>query len=132
MTVTPDDVRTHRYHASSITGQGLPWVAASALEGAETISISLAEEAPSVRAYTVRLHFAETGGADVGQRVFSVRLQDRTVLTDFDIARAAGGPNRAVVRSFHGIPVTNELKIGLTASAGASSISGVEVVAETP
>ena len=92
----------------------------------------LAKEATSVRSYTVRLHFAETGGADVGQRVFSVRLRDRTVLTDFDIAKAAGGPHRAVVRSFHGIAVTNELTIGLTSSTGASSISGVEVVAETP
>ena len=43
------------------------------------------------RPYTVRLHFAEFGVSGPGQRKFNVDINDHRVLTDFDIAAAAGG-----------------------------------------
>jgi len=50
--------------------------------------------------YRVRLHFAETYWAEAGKRVFDVAANGRPLLTDFDVFRAAGGADRAVVREF--------------------------------
>jgi hypothetical protein len=50
--------------------------------------------------YRVRLHFAEFILDGANQRQFNVTAQGQTVLTNFDIYAAAGGKNRAVVRSF--------------------------------
>jgi hypothetical protein len=48
----------------------------------------------------VTLKFAETQFTNVGDRVFSLSINDDTVLTDFDIVARAGGPNRAVDQTF--------------------------------
>ena len=83
--------------------------------------------------YTVRLHFAEPDGLPAGQRVFDVALQGRTVLPQFDIARAAGGDRSGVVREFKGIVIQKDLKITLTRAPGAKAgpaLSGVELIAE--
>jgi hypothetical protein len=59
-------------------------------------------------------------------------LQGQEVLHDFDIAREAGGPNRALVKERKGIRVKKELTVTLTpASAGKEPVlCGVEVIAE--
>lgn len=54
-------------------------------------------------AYVVHLGFAETYLQAAGQRLFDVSINGAKVLAAFDIFAAAGGMNRAVVRSF---PVT--------------------------
>ena len=53
--------------------------------------------------YTVRLHFAEVFGDTPGQRVENVSINGVPVLTDFDPVVAAGGPMKAVVRTFANI-----------------------------
>jgi hypothetical protein len=53
--------------------------------------------------YNVLLKFAEISRTAVGQRVFSVVINGTTVLSNFDIVAAAGGPLIAVDRTF---PVT--------------------------
>jgi hypothetical protein len=60
--------------------------------------------------YTVRLHFAEAyfgtevaGFGGGGDRVFSVLSNGQFLLKDFDIFREAGGPNRALVKTFRGL-----------------------------
>ena len=50
--------------------------------------------------YTVRLHFAENYWTSSGKRLFHVSINGTRVLSDFDIAAAAGGPNKAIVKSF--------------------------------
>jgi hypothetical protein len=50
--------------------------------------------------YLVRLHFAEIYWTRTGQRIFSVQINNHTVLSNFDIIKEAGGPNRAIVREF--------------------------------
>jgi glucuronoarabinoxylan endo-1,4-beta-xylanase len=50
--------------------------------------------------YLVRLHFAETYWTQVGQRLFDVSINREPVLTNFDILKTAGGPNRALVEQF--------------------------------
>jgi hypothetical protein len=67
--------------------------------------------------YTVRLGFADGANTQPGQRVFDVRLQGRTVAEGLDVVREAGGPGRAVVREFAGIPVDRDLKLELVPRA---------------
>lgn len=50
--------------------------------------------------YNVRLHFAEGFFTTSGSRVFNVVLNGQNVLSNFDIAAAAGGANKAVVKEF--------------------------------
>jgi glucose/arabinose dehydrogenase len=55
--------------------------------------------------YRVRMHFAEiyhgiSNANGVGARVFDVKLENATVLHDFDIFAQAGGAARAITRTF--------------------------------
>ncbi len=50
--------------------------------------------------YVVELFFAENYWKVPGRRLFAVFINNRQVLNDFDIAAAAGGPNRAIDRVF--------------------------------
>jgi Malectin domain len=109
-------------------------VAASGVKGIHAVVLTLNKERGKDRVYTVRLHFAEPDRVAPGERVFHVALQRREVLRDFDIARSAGGANKAVVREFHGVRAGNELTVTLTPAASAQVrvpiLCGIEVVAE--
>ncbi|KAF3323791.1 putative LRR receptor-like serine/threonine-protein kinase [Carex littledalei] len=56
--------------------------------------------------YTVRLHFAEivfSGDntyTSLGERLFNVFIQGKLVLEEFNIAKSAGGPGKAVIKNF--------------------------------
>ncbi|MGB2824520.1 MAG: malectin domain-containing carbohydrate-binding protein, partial [Phycisphaerae bacterium] len=76
------------------------------------------------------LHFAEPEPLEPGGRILNVSLEGKPVLRDFDIAKAAGGTSKAVVREFKGVQVTGELDISLSAGKGRTLICGVEIVAE--
>ena len=83
--------------------------------------------------YTVRLHFAETydGITGDGQRVFSVAVNDQTVLKDFDPYKEAGGFQKPVVKEIKGVAVTDgQLVIGFTANIQNPEINGIEILAE--
>jgi outer membrane protein assembly factor BamB len=77
------------------------WVASSGIRGVR--KIVLAPGRAKGTSWVVCLHFAEPDNIPAGRRVFDVTLQGRTVLKGFDIVRAAGGPRRAVVRTFPGV-----------------------------
>ena len=51
-------------------------------------------------AQTVTLYFAETYLSGPGQRLFDVTVNGTTVLSKFDIYAGAGGPNRAIAKTF--------------------------------
>ena len=83
--------------------------------------------------YTVRLHFAETfeGITGDGQRVFSVSINDKTVLKDLDLYKEAGGPQKPLVKEFKNVAVTNkELVIGFTSNIENPEINGIEIFSE--
>jgi len=83
------------------------------------------------RPFTVALTFAEPDGLAPGQRIFSVRLQGREVLADFDIAREAGGVNRSVVKEFRGVQVHDALEIEFAGSSeNPAVLCGVELIEE--
>jgi hypothetical protein len=81
------------------------------------------------RIYTVRLVFAEIEGLAAGARRFDVALQGRERLTDFDIAREAGGPWREIVKEFHEVAVRDHLRITLTPRGGAKPVlCGIQAI----
>ena len=155
-----DQPQWYRHHNSRVEGE-YNWIAASGVAGLREVRIRMfiqpgqnpsrvdafdkhigqiptwsedqikgAFERP--RPYTVRLYFAETQGAEAGQRRFNVLLQGRRVLEDFDIVKQAGGPNRLVVREFKGIGIQDDLKVNLTPAATGRQpmLSGIEIVIE--
>jgi len=129
--VRPSRPKAFRHHMSVIEDGELKWVAASGLEGVESMAIRLAGKGAAARPYTVRLHFAEpAAGAIAGERVFTVNLQGKDVLKDFDIVNAAAGPRRAIVREFRRVMVTEHLELGFSAKEGKPLVCGVEIVAQ--
>ena len=77
--------------------------------------------------YTVRLHFAEPSYNNAGQRRFNVGINNAPVLTNFDIVAAAGGRDKAVVRSF-AATADNTGQIVLTFTQGAVDYPLVNVI----
>ncbi|KAK9031015.1 hypothetical protein V6N11_032413 [Hibiscus sabdariffa] len=71
--------------------------------------------------YTVNLFFAETGFPDPtshswkskARRVFDVYIQGTRELRDFDIAKEAGGVERAIIKNFTANVIANHLEIHL-------------------
>jgi outer membrane protein assembly factor BamB len=117
-----------RKHSSRIGGEGLPWVAASGVKGMSSATLTLNKDAKEAAPFTVRLTFAELEGRKPGERVFDVRLQGQDVLQGFDIAREAGGADRAFVKEFT-VPASTEIKLTMTPRKGQTLLCGLEVVA---
>ncbi|HUT32471.1 MAG TPA: PQQ-binding-like beta-propeller repeat protein [Planctomycetota bacterium] len=116
-----------------IAGTDIPWVYTSGYAADKSLAFRLLDGGAAPAAYTVRLHFAEPEGLAPGQRVFSVVLQGKVVLADFDIVKEAGGPRRALVKEFRGIEVKDFLRIQLRPSDGAArgpALCGVQAVRE--
>lgn len=91
--------------------------------------------------YTLQLYFAETffgpqnpGKGGSGERIFDVYCNGRTLLENFDIYHVAGGANRALVRTFHGVAPNSQGKILLTFSPvkNYASVNALEVLDESP
>ena len=127
-----------RIHASLIdAGPGtLPWVAASGIEGLESLEMELVPEddrGDAPPSCTVRLHFLEPEDVAPGERVFHVAMQGETVLTGLDLVAEAGGRRRPLVKEFTGVLVGDRLRIALQPAAGSARpplLCGVEVVVE--
>ena len=117
-----------RKHSSRISGEGLPWVAASGAKGLSSLTLTLNKEAKEVVPYTVRLTFCEPDGLKPGERVFDVALQDDVVLQNFDIVREAGGPDRALVKEFT-VAASTEVKLTTLARKSEPILCGMEVFA---
>jgi len=88
--------------------------------------------------YTVRLFFtegffgSESSLQGNGARVFDVNLNGRTLLANFDIYKAAGGPNKPLVETFHGIEPNGAGLIALSFEpvTNYACVSAIEVTDE--
>ncbi len=82
--------------------------------------------------YKLRLHFAETyhGVESQGTRLFSVNVEGKRVIEDFDVFRAAGGRRQtAVVRTIENVDVSDgELNITFDFQSLTPLINGIEVI----
>jgi outer membrane protein assembly factor BamB len=125
VTVAPSNSEIFRLHSSSFSGEGLKWVAASGIMGAETISIPVS----GTGLWKVHLSFAEPEEVEAGERVMNVRIQNKSVLTDFDIAKVSGGVHRLLTREFEVEAKDGKITIELKSTGGLPTlISGVELV----
>jgi len=121
-------------HLSEITSGPLPWVASSGAKNLSRITVSLPGYAPEKNLFTVRLVFAEFNTGRKGKRIFSVAINGRTVLENFDIIKEAGGPRISCIKEFRNIKGRSKLTVTLTPSPGSKirsvCLSGIEVLQE--
>jgi hypothetical protein len=123
----PANPTFHYRHGNWIKGgDSWPWIAASAVEGLE--ELTLHDLKPG--RYTVRLHFAELDEESSSDRIQTVSLQDKPVLSDFDIRAEARGPMIGVVKEISDVIVDGTIKITVhsTDKSQASLISGIEII----
>jgi len=89
--------------------------------------------------YTAVLHFSESyhgpsnaGGGGAGSRIFNVYFNGTTLLKDFDIYKEAGGPNRALLRQFHGLRPNAQGKLVFTFQPirNYPSVNAIEILPE--
>ena len=76
--------------------------------------------------YTVTLKFAELFWSSPGQRVFNVAINGQTVLSNFDIVAAAGGPFIAIDRSFTVGPTTS-ITIQFTHGIDMAKVDAIQI-----
>lgn len=91
--------------------------------------------------HAATLHFSERyfgpgnpAGGGSGSRIFDVYCNGKTLLRDFDILKSAGGPNRSVVETFHGLRpnAQGKLHISFVPVVNYAAIDAIEVVDESP
>ena len=91
--------------------------------------------------YTVRLHFLEAFFSPIipaafchgaGCRIFDVTCNGISLLQNFDINQAAGGPFKPVVREFHGLQPNGQgkLLISFSPRANYAEVRAIEVIDE--
>ncbi|MCZ7646600.1 MAG: PQQ-binding-like beta-propeller repeat protein [Planctomycetota bacterium] len=104
-------IRWVRLHTSRVTDAERSWVCASAGIGLRSLTLPLEPEQRGT--LTVRLHFAELEDALPGERVFDVRLQNRLVRPNLDVAKEAGGPRRGLALTFKSVESGEALQVNL-------------------
>jgi len=100
-----------------IEGTDKPWVFRSGVLGLKKCQIPVMGAEDGRARFTVRLAFADLDQGQPGVRVFDIKLQGKTVAEGFDVAAAAGGQNKAVVKEFKGIECDGKLTIELVPKA---------------
>jgi hypothetical protein len=78
----------------------------------------------------LRLHFAERCSCDtaVGSRVFNIAAEGQTLVSNFDIVKAAGAANTAYVLTLNNVAVTDgTLNLVFSAVVDYPAINGIEV-----
>ena len=83
-----------------IDGTDLDFVFASGEQGIQRCVVPLTGPKDAKADYTIRLGFCGLPGEKVGQRVFDIKLNGKTVEEKFDALKAAGGPDRAIWREY--------------------------------
>lgn len=129
-TVEPATASPYYHHALWIRGgHGWPWVAASGIRGIRSLKI----EGLRPGKFTVRLIFAETEKVLPGERKFSVLIQHKLSLKDFDPVIAAGGVFRSYVHETQDVSVAKDglLHLHFEAKVGETILSGVELGTKT-
>ena len=100
-----------------VAGTDAPWVFRSGIRGLRKCEIPLMGAEDGTARFTVRLAFADLDQGEPGARVFDIKLQGKVVAEGFDVAAAAGGQSKAVVKEFQGVECDGKLTIELVAKA---------------
>ena len=79
--------------------------------------------------YTLRLHFAEIYWNSAGARVFNVTANKQSLISNFDIFAAAGGTNKAIVKSFTTVAdPSGTVTIVFSTVKDNAKVSGIELL----
>lgn len=79
--------------------------------------------------YTVRLHFAEIFSTGPNQRVFNVAVNGASALTNPDFFAAAGGRDRALVRSVAATAdASGRVTVAFASVLGNATVSAIEII----
>jgi outer membrane protein assembly factor BamB len=115
----------------AIEGTTAPWVFASGARGLLRCEIPLLGDGDDAANYRVKLYFAALDDA-AAEAQFDIAINDRVVEKELNVARAAGGANRALVKTYQLIPVSRGLVLELRPGDGKTlpEIAGVEVTLE--
>jgi len=108
----------------------IPEPAAVLRDGANVLAIEGHNAGVSSSDFSLDPYLEDAGP---GERVFAVSLQGKRVIEALDVAEAAGGPRRGIVREFRGIVAPGTLAIGFEAAPGSRRpplLCGVEIVAD--
>ncbi|GGB56438.1 glycoside hydrolase family 2 TIM barrel-domain containing protein [Blastomonas aquatica] len=108
---------------SNVTQSPDPELYASYRQGSFDYALPL----PNGR-YDVVLHMFEPDAAQAATRTFHVSANGRRVLTNFNPASAAGGPLRAVTRTFPVQITDGKLALQFTAAGGDALVSAISVI----
>lgn len=117
VSIEPAAATTFVHHSAMLPDGPLNWIGASGVIGARRITWK--PPAPLNSAATIRLVFADPDRLPPGRRVFSVKLQGRTVLDNWDLAREAASPGAVVVRDIPSVEIGDQLTIELEPSSDA-------------
>ncbi len=120
-----------RTNSFNIDTEDHSYVAASAVNGAQEIVITLTDSAMDNMSYTVKLYFAELESQKAELRIFDVEVQGEKVLKNYNIANAAGGVNKMTTKVVQGVIIKDKLTIRLSAANKNIQplLSGVELIA---
>ncbi|MGB2764902.1 MAG: PQQ-binding-like beta-propeller repeat protein [Candidatus Aminicenantaceae bacterium] len=114
----------------TVEGSDKPWLFTSGCIGLTRCEVPLLDDMwgdkPCV--YTLRLGFYASSNDRIGQRVFDIKLQGESVLTNFDVFKEAGIPDKAVIKEFKGIKVQNILTIELSSNEKNSTIDQAPII----
>lgn len=91
------------------------------------------EPSPLDKQYDVKLHFTEVDDIKAGDRIFSVKLQGKTVIDKLDIRAEAKSKDAALVKTFSGINGGESIRVEFTPLKGknlGALLSGIEVIAK--
>lgn len=107
------------------------YVASSALNGAQEITLTLSKEEMNNSIYTVKLYFAELEEASAQSRVFDVEVQGKNVLKNFNISKEVNGINKLNIKTIEGVLINDKLHIKLSAANSdiLPLLSGIEIIA---
>ena len=91
--------------------------------------------------YALTLYLAERwfapnlpGGGQVGTRLFDILLNGVALARNFDVLARAGGPDRALLQTFHGMEPNRQgkLELSLVPVKKFATLSALEITDETP
>ena len=80
--------------------------------------------------FTVELFFAEYDKNLKSERIFDLFIQNKKVLTAFNISKEAGAPEKSLIKTFKHIDINSILNIKLIPISGKTLLSGIEIIQE--
>jgi len=109
-----------------VKGTQSPWLFNSGITGAGKLIMELGGGKP--RVCRLRLYFMEPEYTRPGQRIFSIKVNGREIVSNLDVFAKAGGKDRALIITKQGIPVSKTLELELVPVRGEPLLCAVAVV----